>query len=251
MNQYVIVNAQPFKSYNKDAVLLVRKDRPAWQCGYFNLCGGKIEEGELPQCTALRELREESGLGPYPNHQHNRLQAGFTLCDECTSGLPFLIPTLCGKIIGPTEVVYCYNVIVQEDMPIKPRPGETEKVAWFNWSMVRQDKRLVPSLRVLLPLMRAGIHGWIMEVNDSFMNKEYQTFKLTIPSEKHVEFNTYSVVDGFLENPQLALSRDWNNSWVYECDLEKGGYYDEKKKTAVKYSHWWHNVLSWLQRNNN
>lgn len=46
--------------YNKEGQLLMvsRKNRP----GDWNLPGGKVEEGELPNAAALRELVEETGL---------------------------------------------------------------------------------------------------------------------------------------------------------------------------------------------
>lgn len=30
--------------------------------GYYDILGGKIEEGELPERTAIREMKEEIGL---------------------------------------------------------------------------------------------------------------------------------------------------------------------------------------------
>ena len=47
-----------------DWVLIVKKDRPEWQKGRYNLPGGKIEEGEFPEEAAIRELEEEAGLKP-------------------------------------------------------------------------------------------------------------------------------------------------------------------------------------------
>lgn len=43
-------------------VLLVLKNRPAWQVGKLNGLGGKIEEGETALEGMVRELTEESGL---------------------------------------------------------------------------------------------------------------------------------------------------------------------------------------------
>jgi 8-oxo-dGTP diphosphatase len=48
-----------------DAVLLLRlpPDRGAW-AGKYNAIGGHIEQGEAPRESALREIREETGLTP-------------------------------------------------------------------------------------------------------------------------------------------------------------------------------------------
>ena len=50
--------------FSKDlnSVLLMHKNRPAWQNGLVNGLGGKVEEGEDTFITISREIEEESGL---------------------------------------------------------------------------------------------------------------------------------------------------------------------------------------------
>jgi len=50
--------------FNMDfsSVLLMHKNRPAWQNGLINGLGGKVEEGEDAFMTVSREIEEESGL---------------------------------------------------------------------------------------------------------------------------------------------------------------------------------------------
>jgi len=43
-------------------VLLIKKERPAWQAGKYNGAGGKIERGETPTEAMQREFREETGI---------------------------------------------------------------------------------------------------------------------------------------------------------------------------------------------
>lgn len=43
-------------------LVLVQKSRPAWQAGYWNAPGGKIEAGETPVQAMRREMREETGI---------------------------------------------------------------------------------------------------------------------------------------------------------------------------------------------
>ena len=43
-------------------VLVVRKSHPEWQAGKFNLPGGHVRKGEPPRESALRKLREETGV---------------------------------------------------------------------------------------------------------------------------------------------------------------------------------------------
>ena len=46
----------------KDSVLLLRKNRPQWQAGFFNGIGGKLEEGETPLQAMIREAGEETTI---------------------------------------------------------------------------------------------------------------------------------------------------------------------------------------------
>lgn len=49
-------------AFDRGAVVLVRKARPAWQSGLYNGVGGHIDAGETPGAAMARECREESGL---------------------------------------------------------------------------------------------------------------------------------------------------------------------------------------------
>lgn len=46
-----------------DQVILIEKAKPSWQAGCLNGLGGKIEDGETSQWTAMvREYQEEAGV---------------------------------------------------------------------------------------------------------------------------------------------------------------------------------------------
>ena len=49
-------------SPDRKRVLLIRKNRPAWQKGKLNGVGGKLEAGETPLDAMIREFREEAHL---------------------------------------------------------------------------------------------------------------------------------------------------------------------------------------------
>lgn len=53
-------------SPSTDEVLLVRKNRPAWQAGRLNGIGGHIEPSEKPWDAMEREFQEETGLRVQP-----------------------------------------------------------------------------------------------------------------------------------------------------------------------------------------
>ena len=43
-------------------VVLIWKNKPAWQAGKLNGVGGKIEQGETPYEAMIREFKEETGI---------------------------------------------------------------------------------------------------------------------------------------------------------------------------------------------
>lgn len=43
-------------------VVLIWKNKPAWQKGKLNGVGGKIEDGELPEAAMRRVFKEETGV---------------------------------------------------------------------------------------------------------------------------------------------------------------------------------------------
>lgn len=150
---YVLINAVS----DNDKVLLVMKDRPQWQKGLFNLVGGRVEEGESFRKAAVRELKEESG---------------YEVLEEDL--------TLAGVIYGREERIFCFNAKVDASEEVKPRPEETEKVAWYPWRLIKEDRRLMPSLRLVLPLMMSGVYNWIIEVTKSLVGKELGSVSVSL-----------------------------------------------------------------------
>ncbi len=46
----------------EDSVVLVKKNRPEWQKGFYNFVGGKVEAGEKYIDAMVREFEEETSL---------------------------------------------------------------------------------------------------------------------------------------------------------------------------------------------
>lgn len=62
-------------------VLLIRKNRPSWQKGWWNGLGGKVEDSELFESAIIREIFEESGITVF----RNELNYGPNVwCPNCT-----------------------------------------------------------------------------------------------------------------------------------------------------------------------
>jgi len=151
MNEYVLLYPRCFcreLGYDPSSdVLLVLKNKPSWQCGKLNLVGGKIEPGETPDNAARRELEEESGFSI--NHD---------MIDTMSN------PLVCGKILGNESIIHCFTCNIYcntKNLPsILPRAGETEQVSWNKWELVKNDPRLIPNLRVIIPLLANDSIGW-------------------------------------------------------------------------------------------
>lgn len=139
--EYVLVFPRTADSTEK--ILLVEKDRPAWQKGRLNLVGGKVEQGETAVDAAVRELAEESGMGVIGHPCH------------------------VGTIEGTNCVVYVVQVLLAENQKITPRPEETERVFWEYWAEVKNDPRLITNLKTIIPLCMAGLTGWIVRDENS------------------------------------------------------------------------------------
>jgi 8-oxo-dGTP diphosphatase len=51
---------------DRSKLVLIRKNRPAWQAGKLNGVGGKIEADETPENAMAREFHEETGVQTTP-----------------------------------------------------------------------------------------------------------------------------------------------------------------------------------------
>jgi 8-oxo-dGTP pyrophosphatase MutT (NUDIX family) len=153
MSKYVVC----LPDIDNGDVLLVLKDRPPWQAGRLNLVGGKIEDGEHPREAALRELKEEAGIDGE---------------DAIISGV----------IQGKEVSVYCCRIKNIGSPEINPRPEETEKVDWYKWDDVKDDPRLMPNLKVIIPLLRMGVDNW--KLIDIWSEEEHETHRVELILKK-------------------------------------------------------------------
>lgn len=142
MKEYVLTLLSSDCIVSEDGfVLLIEKDRPAWQKGLLNLPGGKVEEGETPEVAAVREVKEETGIEIERVHRM-------------------------GEIRDRDFIIHCFRAYCHKvDFNLKPRDGETEIPTWMEWHDAIKDKRLIPNLRVIMPLMLKGVSGWVIEDN--------------------------------------------------------------------------------------
>lgn len=125
----------------EDSVVLVRKNRPAWQRGLLNGVGGHIEQGETPHEAMVREFHEETDLlvpkwDPltfitWPGEGEVRGEKG-----------------------GAGAIVWFFKRHAPPEMlqGVRTNTDETIEVLDIGTLLSYHRKELVPNLRWLLPL---------------------------------------------------------------------------------------------------
>jgi len=128
MQEYVLIYAEN----EKGEVLLVTKNKPAWQKGKLNLVGGKIEVGEDSSQAAKREFEEETGI--------------------CCKWFPLYKG---GLVFADCKIdCFSYGIVIGE---LNPRPEETETVSFYNIQAVMYKDNLMPNLRLIIPLIKYNV----------------------------------------------------------------------------------------------
>jgi len=119
-------------SLDRRRVLLIRKNRPAWQAGKLNGVGGKIEPGETPREAARREFREETGMDlPESAFAHIMTLGG---ADDFGSGVPW--DGHFYRAFGPIDDAQSLTDEPLEIHPTNPLPPDT-----------------IPNLHWIIPLL--------------------------------------------------------------------------------------------------
>lgn len=90
-------------SADRSRVVLIKKNRPAWQAGKLNGIGGKVEPGEDNATAMCREFAEECGVETTPSDWHY-----FT------------------KIVGQMGAVYCYRLF--DDKALQAKSCSDEEI---------------------------------------------------------------------------------------------------------------------------
>lgn len=107
-------------------VLLVHKNRPDWQVGRLNGCGGKIEAGESDVEAMVRECREETAL-------EITTSDWFT---SCTTS-------------GPDWEVVFLGAVWNGD-PDEAKTMTDEEIAWYSTQSL--PDHVIDNLRWLVPM---------------------------------------------------------------------------------------------------
>lgn len=142
LKEYVLVYCERLiKEKDSLEVLLVQKNKPSIQKGFYNLPGGAVEKEENPTQAAERELFEETGY---------RVKEIFKIGIINDIGDNYLIHVFCSILENP----FC---------PVCPRKEETEIADWLPLFETLKSPKLIPNLRVIIPLIRGGALDWTID----------------------------------------------------------------------------------------
>jgi 8-oxo-dGTP diphosphatase len=132
----------------KQAVALIKKERPAWQKGLYNGIGGKVERAESTLDAMIREFKEETNA-------------------TITKWVPFC------RIINPTEkslsrpsgpwTVHFFKAFEYAELS---QPTD-EQVKWWNVQSIanRLNNYFVPNLHWLIPMALEDIAAEVYQNN--------------------------------------------------------------------------------------
>lgn len=109
-------------------VLLVRKEKPAWQAGKWNGLGGKVEADETPVAAMVREFAEEAQIVTSPGEWRE-------------------VASL--RHLGNT--IHVFAAVFDDQVRAAAAPPGGEQLSWFDLPL-NDYTDLVPNLRYLVPL---------------------------------------------------------------------------------------------------
>ena len=114
-------------------MLLICKQRPAFQKGLWNGVGGKIERGETPAEAMRREFAEEvAGFAEQPNWQQ------------------FAVMSDPDVVEGTTDTIHVFRAYGSRFHPIALTD---EPLTWFHLRMdLHPDTPMLESTRFLIPM---------------------------------------------------------------------------------------------------
>lgn len=115
-------------------ILVIERKKKDWQEGKLNLPGGRIEDGETAEEAAIREIGEEANI-------------------NATSA------SLIGSMHHADSIIYVMACGFDPDDAEVKSSAEGD-VSWIDYPDLLSNPRLIPNLRVIIPLAIAGVRGW-------------------------------------------------------------------------------------------
>jgi len=131
-----------------ERVVLITKNRPAWQAGLLNGVGGHIEVGETPFVAMAREFEEETGVStPLPWNYVLTLRFPYAILEVFTAKSDYA----CSEVRSVTDeqvVIATLDALPQvvENLPpiielCRQRLTDREGVAPVSWSSALREEQ--------------------------------------------------------------------------------------------------------------
>lgn len=199
-----------------DKIIVTKYKEPNKKAGYYEIPGGKIEEGELPEQTAIRELQEETGI---------------------------IVKDLKNKgnlTIEYPDRKFEFVVFLADDYQGKPLQFEDNSSAWIDINHLLQKEKILASIQLL---KKEYINGLINEnytfnmyikVNEQenildINYKEKEIFKPSTSEEHGInlitekDLNILSIGISTAGSAEIKMAEKNRNSHIIATTIDKEG----------------------------
>lgn len=199
-----------------DKIIVTKYKEPNKKAGYYEIPGGKIEEGELPEQTAIREMQEETGI---------------------------IVKDLKNKgnlTIEYPDRKFEFVVFLVDDYQGKPLQFEDNSSAWIDINHLLQKEKILASIQLL---KKEYINGLINEnytfnmyikVNEQenildINYKEKEIFKPSTSEEHGInlitekDLNILSIGISTAGSAEIKMAEKNRNSHIIATTIDKEG----------------------------
>lgn len=199
-----------------DKIIVTKYKEPNKKAGYYEIPGGKIEEGELPEQTAIKEMQEETGI---------------------------IVKDLKNKgnlTIEYPDRKFEFVVFLADDYQGKPLQFEDNSSAWIDINHLLQKEKILASIQLL---KKEYINGLINEnytfnmyikVNEQenildINYKEKEIFKPSTSEEHGInlitekDLNILSIGISTAGSAEIKMAEKNRNSHIIATTIDKEG----------------------------
>lgn len=199
-----------------DKIIVTKYKEPNKKAGYYEIPGGKIEEGEQPEQTAIREMQEETGI---------------------------IVKDLKNKgnlTIEYPDRKFEFVVFLADDYQGKPLQFEDNSSAWIDINDLLQKEKILASIQLL---KKEYINGLINEnytfnmyikVNEQenildINYKEKEIFKPSTSEEHGInlitekDLNILSIGISTAGSAEIKMAEKNRNSHIIATTIDKEG----------------------------